>query len=103
MPPKRTIASFITAASEPGCQHIENETAANEGEVGERRDKNFGGGANKNGMSNFIFSPPPHILCRSAAANNKYKRSLVNVQKESSNNFKSPMIKTQRESRNVGF
>ena len=34
LPPKRTIQSFITAASERSCQHIENETVANEGEVG---------------------------------------------------------------------
>ena len=33
LPPKRTIESFITAASERGCQHIESETAANEGGV----------------------------------------------------------------------
>ena len=30
MPPKRTIESFITVASERSCQHIKNETAANE-------------------------------------------------------------------------
>ena len=29
MPPKRTMESFFTAASERGCQHIENETAVN--------------------------------------------------------------------------
>ena len=64
MTPKTTIESFITAASERSCQHIENETAANEGEVGEL---GWRGGevirmlwrADKNGMSNFIFSPPP--------------------------------------------
>ena len=44
MPPKRTIESFITAASERRCQHVENETAANEGEVGGRVMKMLGGG-----------------------------------------------------------
>ena len=33
MPSKRAIESFITAASGRSCQHIENETAANEEEV----------------------------------------------------------------------
>ena len=42
------------ASSKRSCQHIENETEADGGEVG-------GGGvgaADENGMSNFIFSPP---------------------------------------------
>ena len=34
MPPKRTIKSFFKTASKRTCQHIENETAVNEGEVG---------------------------------------------------------------------
>ena len=34
MPPKRIIKSFFTATSKRSCQHIENETSANEGEVG---------------------------------------------------------------------
>ena len=52
MPPKRTIQSFFTASSKRSCQHIGNETAADEGEV-------VGAGeADKNGMSNFIFSLP---------------------------------------------
>ena len=37
---------------------LKNETAANEGEVGGGGDKNVRG-ADKNGMSNFIFSPRP--------------------------------------------
>ena len=36
MSPKRTMESFFTAASKEAAQHIENETAANEGEVGGR-------------------------------------------------------------------
>ena len=44
MPRKRTIG-FMRS-----CQHIENETAAGEGEVG-------GGGVNENRMSNIILSP----------------------------------------------
>ena len=43
MPPKRTMESFFTAASKRNCQHIENETAANEGEVGRGEGKNVGG------------------------------------------------------------
>ena len=54
MPPKRTIESFITAASERRCQHIESETAANEGKVGGRVIKMLKG-ADKNGMSNFMY------------------------------------------------
>ena len=42
-PPKRTMKSFFTAASKRSCQHIENETAANEGKVG-GGDKKVGGG-----------------------------------------------------------
>ena len=57
--PKRTTESFFTASSKRSCQHIENETAADEGEVG------WGG---KIGMSNFIFTPPPHFLFRSSVA-----------------------------------
>ena len=53
MPPERTIESFFTASTKRTCQHIENETTADEGEVWEG-----GGGADKNGMSNFILSPP---------------------------------------------
>ena len=34
-PPNRTMESFSIAASKQSCQHIENETAANEGEVRE--------------------------------------------------------------------
>ena len=34
MPSKRTVESFITGVSKRSCQRIENETAANEGEVG---------------------------------------------------------------------
>ena len=51
------------AASKRSCQHIENDTAANEGEVEE------GERADKNGMSNFIFNTS-HFLFRSAAADN---------------------------------
>ena len=51
MPPMRTNESFFKAASKRSRHHIESETAANEGEV-------RGGGTDKNGMSNFIFSPP---------------------------------------------
>ena len=52
MPPKITIESFFTASSKRSCQHIENEPAADVGEVEGRR-----GGSDKNVMSNFIFSP----------------------------------------------
>ena len=52
--------TFITALSKRSCQHIENETAADE--------EGGGGGADKKEMSNFIFSPPRHFLFRSAAA-----------------------------------
>ena len=55
LPPKRTIESFITAASERRCQHVENETAANEGEVGGRVMKMLVRVADKNGMSNFMY------------------------------------------------
>ena len=41
-PPKRTMEFFFTAASKRSCQHIENEIAVNEGEVG-GGDKNVGG------------------------------------------------------------
>ena len=54
MPPKRTTESFSAASSQRSCQRIEKEAAADEG-------KSKGGGgrgeADKNGMSNFIFSP----------------------------------------------
>ena len=65
MPPKRTIESFFTASSKRSYQHIENETAERvKGKLEGR-----GGRADKNGMSNFIFSPPPApSLFRSAAA-----------------------------------
>ena len=43
MPSKRTMASFFTAASKRSRQHIENKTAANEGEVGGGCDKNVDG------------------------------------------------------------
>ena len=53
MPPKRTTESFSTASSQRSCQRIEKEAAADEGKA-----KGGGGGeADKNGMSNFIFSP----------------------------------------------
>ena len=35
MPPTRVIKSFFTASSKRSCQHVENETPADEGEVGE--------------------------------------------------------------------
>ena len=34
VPPKRTTVAFFTVASKQSCQNIENETTANEGEVG---------------------------------------------------------------------
>ena len=58
--PKRTTESFLTASSKRSCQHIENETAADEGNV-------FflgGGGVNENGMFNFIFSHPLLVSLR---------------------------------------
>ena len=60
MPPKRTIESFFTASSNRSCQHIDNETAANEGEVG------GGGGLIK--MEGPILFSAPNFLFRSAAA-----------------------------------
>ena len=65
MPPKITIKSFFTASSKRSCQHIENETAADDGEVGGKEaDKNFGGGADKYG----IYFQLLHYFFRSAAA-----------------------------------
>ena len=59
--------NFFTAASKRRCQHIGNESAANEREVDEagRVIKVLGAG----GLIKFIFSPP-HFLFRSAAAVN---------------------------------
>ena len=50
MPPKGTIKSFFTASEKRSCQHIENETAADE----EGR-----GRADKNGMSNLFSASLP--------------------------------------------
>ena len=67
MPPKRTIETFY-------------ETAAEEGEVGEGGAvKNIGGGADKNGVSNFIFNPLLHFLFRSAAAEVYSRTSVTSV------------------------
>ena len=67
MPSKRTIESFFTASSKRSCQHIENETAADEREVVassscvDEDDKPVTS-TDKNGISNFIFNPPPPPL-----------------------------------------
>ena len=61
MPPKRTTECFLSAPPERSCQHIEIETAANEGEVGGGLIKILGWGADKNVMSRFIFSAPPPL------------------------------------------
>ena len=44
MPPKRTIELFFTASSKRSCRHIENDTAADEGEVGGGIDETVGVG-----------------------------------------------------------
>ena len=44
---------FFMTSSKRSCQHIENETATDEGKVG------GGERADKSGMSDFIFSTPP--------------------------------------------
>ena len=69
MPLKRIIESFITAKSERSCQHIGNETAANEGEGGggggREVIKMLGGEADKNGISKespILFSAPPPLF-----------------------------------------
>ena len=51
MPPKRTFESFFMASTKPACQHNENETAVDEGEVGGV------GVVDENGM--FYFEPLP--------------------------------------------
>ena len=51
MPPKRTIESFFKAASKRRCQHIENETEVNEGEV-------WGEVINVYRPPTFSFAPP---------------------------------------------
>lgn len=51
MPPKRTIESFFMASAKRACQHNENETVVDEGEV------EGVGVADENGM--FYFEPPP--------------------------------------------
>ena len=66
MPPKRTIKSFFTASSKRSCQHIENETAADDGEVGGKEaDKNLGGGLINMefifSSSTIFFAPPPPL------------------------------------------
>ena len=58
MPPKRTIESFITAASERSCQHIENETAANEGKIGVKVINMLGGGGLIKMECPILFQPP---------------------------------------------
>ena len=63
LPPKRTIESFFMASTKQACQHNENETVVDEGEVGGV------GVADENGM--FYFEPPPppcHFLFCSATA-----------------------------------
>ena len=61
MPPKRIIESFFTASTKRNCQHVANETAADEREVG-------GGGGRLIKMECLIlFSAPPPYLFRSAA------------------------------------
>ena len=65
------MESFITAASERSCQHIENETAANEGEIGggDGVIKMLGGwGLIKMECPILFSAPAPHFLFRSAAA-----------------------------------
>ena len=56
MPRKRTIEAFFTAASKRTCEHVENGTAANEGEIGGMI--KMLGGADINEMSNFVFGLP---------------------------------------------
>ena len=64
-PPMRTNELFFQAVSKRSRHHIENKTAANEGEVG--GDKNVGG--NNNGMPHlFSAHPPLHFLFRSVTA-----------------------------------
>lgn len=61
MPPKRIIESFFMASTKRACQHNENETVVDEGEVGGV------GVADENGM--FYFDPPAcHFLFCSATA-----------------------------------
>ena len=72
MPPKRTMELFFTAASKRCCQHIENETAGNEGEVV--------GGVIKMYCSILFSAYHPHFLFRSAASGVRY----TNYERENS-------------------